>query len=129
MFAKLEREVEVLEANYRKYFINLEHARIDAKLQSQELSNIGLAQPATLNLKPHAPNKLINLSAAIFLGLFGGLGLAVFLEYLKPSMYGLEDYEATLASPVIASIPHLSSQELLRLRVAPPAESEAAEVT
>jgi tyrosine-protein kinase Etk/Wzc len=115
-FAKLEREVEVLEANYRKYFVNLEHSRIDAKLQAEELSNIAVAQPATLNLKPYAPNKLINLAAALFLGSVGGVGLAVFLEYLRPSLNIAEDYEAALNAPVIASIPDLDESELLPLR-------------
>ncbi|MFN3193520.1 MAG: GumC family protein [Aureliella sp.] len=96
-FARLDRNVEVLEANYRKYFANLEQARIDTKMKAQEFSNVGIAQPATLNLKPASPNKLVNLCAAIVLGIMGGVGYAVFAEYLSLSRDSEETYELALA--------------------------------
>lgn len=111
-FAELERNVEVLEANYRKYFANLEQARIDTKMKSEEFSNIGIAQPATLNLKPHSPNNLINFGAGIFLGIVGGLGLAVFAEYLNPAVVIDQDVEQSTGIRVIARIPVLSSEQL-----------------
>lgn len=82
-FAKLTREVDVLEQNYRKYYANLEQARIDNEMQAKEISNIGIGQGATLNLKPYSPNKLINLIAAFVLGIGGACGLTVFLEYMS----------------------------------------------
>ncbi|TWT96471.1 GumC family protein [Neorhodopirellula pilleata] len=111
-FAELDRNVDVLEANYRKYFANLEQARIDTKMKSQEFSNVGIAQAATLNLKPSAPNKLINLIAAIFLGTVGGVGLAVFLEYLNPSVSSEEDIEQAAGAGVIAWVPELTADQL-----------------
>lgn len=111
-FAELERNVDVLEANYRKYFANLEQARIDTKMKSEEFSNIGIAQPATLNLKPHSPNNLINFGAAIFLGVVGGLGFAVFAEYLNPALVIDQDIEQSTGFRVIARIPVLSSDQL-----------------
>lgn len=82
-FAQLDREVALLDANYRKYANNLEQAKIDDSMESQRFSNIGLAQPAALNLKPYRPSKLINLLAGIVLGLCGSCGMAVMLEYLQ----------------------------------------------
>lgn len=115
-FAELDRNVEVLEANYRKYFSNLEQARIDTKMKSQEFSNVGVAQPATLNLKPSSPNKLINFLAALFLGTAGGLGLAVFMEYLNPSVSSDEDIEQAIGAGVIAWVPELTEQQMAILR-------------
>ncbi len=111
-FAELERNVDVLEANYRKYFSNLEQARIDTKMKAQELSNIGIAQPATLNLKPHSPSNLINFGAAVFLGLVGGVGLAVFLEFLKLSRVEDVDAEVSTSRKVLARIPVLTVAQL-----------------
>ena len=114
-FAKLDRKVEILEGNFRKYATNLEQARIDTKMKSQEFSNVGIAQPATLNLKPTSPNKMVNLCAAIFLGMFGGIGLAVFSEYLNPSVSDEEDVEQSIGSPVIMMIPELESSQLVAM--------------
>ena len=93
-FAKLTREVDVLETNYRKYYANLEQARIDVKMQAEEISNIGIGQGATLNLKPYSPNKLVNLIAAIVLGIGGAVGMTVFLEYMQG------DYMKPVSQPV-----------------------------
>lgn len=115
-FAELDRNVEVLEANYRKYFANLEQARIDTKMKSQEFSNVGVAQPATLNLKPTSPNNLINFLAAIFLGTIGGVGLAVFMEYLNPSVSSDEDIEQSIGAGVIAWVPEMTAHQLASTR-------------
>ncbi len=111
-FAELDRNVEILEANYRKYFANLEQVRIDTKMKNQEFSNVGVAQPATLNLKPSSPDKLINFVAAIFLGTTGGLGLAVFLEYLNPSLSSDVDVEVASGTDVIIRIPEMGHEQL-----------------
>lgn len=99
-FAKLTREVDVLEQNYRKYYANLEQARIDNEMQTKEISNIGIGQGATLNLKPYSPNKLINLIAAFVLGIGGACGLTVFLEYMSGDYIKLptESVERTFRS-------------------------------
>jgi capsular polysaccharide biosynthesis protein len=39
----------------------------------------------------------------LFLGAFGGLGLAFFLEYLDDSLETIEDVEEKLQLPVLAS--------------------------
>jgi uncharacterized protein involved in exopolysaccharide biosynthesis len=112
-FAELERNVEIMEANYRKYFANLEQARIDTKMKSEEFSNVGIAQSATLNPKPHSPNKLVNFAAAIVLGVFGGLGFAVFAEYLNPSASSDDDVEQAVGVGVIARVPELGHEQLV----------------
>lgn len=80
-YARLERLISIKEADYRKYAQNLAQAKIDHDLELQSISNIEIAQPATLNYKPSFPDKLVNLLAGIALGIFNGIGLAVWLEY------------------------------------------------
>jgi capsular polysaccharide biosynthesis protein len=48
---------------------------------------------------------MLNLILAIFLGAFGGLGLAFFMEYLDDKIEKIEDVEEILGLPVLASVP------------------------
>ncbi|MFB3062179.1 MAG: hypothetical protein ACE10C_12505, partial [Candidatus Binatia bacterium] len=56
-------------------------------------------------INPVGPNKRLNIAVAIFLGGFGGLGVAIFSEYLADSLDKDEDVENLLHLPVLASIP------------------------
>ena len=67
-------------------------------------------------MKPSSPNKLINFLAALFLGTAGGLGLAVFMEYLNPSVSSDEDIEQAIGAGVIAWVPELTEQQMAILR-------------
>ncbi|MAR13737.1 MAG: hypothetical protein CL681_27660 [Blastopirellula sp.] len=84
-YARLARLISIKDADYRKYAQNLAQAKIDHDLELESISNIEIAQPATLNLKPSYPDKLVNLIAGIALGIFNGLGVAVWLEYRRGS--------------------------------------------
>ena len=114
-FARREREVEILNYDYRKYASNLEQARIDGHLQEEQFSNLGVAQAATFNPKPIRPNKLINLAAGVLLGLFGGCAMAVLFEFIYPTLRDAEDIEALIGVPVVAEIPNLSRRQLSRV--------------
>ena len=78
--ARLERDAQLAEANYRKYSDSLEQARIDGAMAQQGKSNISIVQPATLDMQPVKPRVLFNLALAIVIGGLGGLGLAFFAE-------------------------------------------------
>ena len=84
-YARLQRLISIKENDYRKYAQNLAQAKIDHDLELQSISNIEIAQPATLNYKPSFPDKLVNLLVGIALGVLNGLGLAVLLEYRSSS--------------------------------------------
>jgi len=69
-------------------------------------------QSALTPLKPVSPKVLLNIVLAIFLGGFGGLGLAFFSEYLDDSLEKPEDVEKELQLPVLTSIPELTESEV-----------------
>lgn len=71
-FLRLKRQCTIEDAAYRKYANNLEQARIDHQLQSNNMSNISVAQPASLSRKPSKPRKLINLILAFVFGTMMG---------------------------------------------------------
>jgi len=103
----LQRELSLLDGKYRKYSDNLEQARIDQAMESNKISNISVVQPASASTKPVRPRKGLNLALGFFLGIFGGLGLAFFSEYLDHSLRTPQDVEEKLDLQVLASIPFL----------------------
>ena len=99
-----QREKDIQEANYRKYYEKLEQARIDNALEIEKISNITVVQSATYPAKPVRPKKALNLALGLFLGIFGGLGLAFFSEYMAQDLSTPESAEKRLGIPVLATI-------------------------
>ena len=73
---RLTREVEIQDANYRKYSIDTEQARIDNDLLNSRLSNIEIAQPATLDPYPAYPKSKVNLMLGVVFAFCASCGLA-----------------------------------------------------
>ncbi|MBI5591080.1 MAG: P-loop NTPase [Deltaproteobacteria bacterium] len=105
----LERELDLLRANYRKYSESMEQARIDQALEMDKISNISIVQPPSYPVKPIRPRVALNLVMGLFLGLFGGIGLAFVSEYLDHSIKKPEEVEQRLQLPILASIPYWHS--------------------
>ena len=78
--AALQRDVDLLETDYRKYSANLEQARIDQQLEAQRMSNISIAQPASFEPRPVRPRTMLNLLLGLCAGVLGGLALPLALE-------------------------------------------------
>lgn len=108
----LTRDVDIQEANYHKYSENLEQARIDQALESGKISNINVAQSATLPIKPVRPQKARNLLLGLLLGTFSGVMLAFFCEYLDHSIKTPDDAEARLHLPTLACIPRVRASRI-----------------
>ena len=107
-FVELQRTVLLREEKYRRFAKNLQQAEIDYSLESQRISNIEIAQAATLNPKPIRPKALINLVLGMFAGVIGGCGLAVVLEYFSMSAEANADEQVVLERPVVAVVPALN---------------------
>jgi polysaccharide biosynthesis protein PslE len=110
LIADAEREIEILDAEYRKYSASLAEARIDQALQTQQMSNISIAEEPTFCPQPVKPRKLVILLAGLAVGLFGGLGLAIGADYLDRSLITPEDLEKNLDLPALETIPRIKSR-------------------
>lgn len=69
-------------------------------------NNISVVDKAEVPGGPHSPNPRRNLMIAIFLGLFGGIGLAFLFEHLDDTVKLSEEMEQQLGLPVLGVIPH-----------------------
>lgn len=108
---RLQREQDLLEAKYRKYSENREQARINQELETRKISNVTTVQHATLPEEANPSGKLIKLAAALFLGLFGALGLAFGADYIDPALYLEGDVKRRLLLGTLAELPVLRGKE------------------
>ncbi len=122
---QLEQSVDVNRQNYRLYLAKFEESRISDAMDNKKMANVSLMQSAFIPLKPVSPKVLLNIVLAIFLGGFGGLGLAFFTEYLDDSLGKPEHVEKVLQLPVLASIPKLEIPDTQAPLKSPPAERGA----
>jgi uncharacterized protein involved in exopolysaccharide biosynthesis len=74
-------------------------------VSSGATSTVRIVEHASIPNEPVKPNKKKNLLLSIILGIFGGIGLAFFLEYLDQTVRTEEDVQNYLGLPVLSVIP------------------------
>jgi uncharacterized protein involved in exopolysaccharide biosynthesis len=104
---RILRQVDIDKQNYKLYLTRLEESRISEAMDAEKITNVVEIEPATRPLAPVSPKVMMNLFLGVFLGAFGGLGLAFLMEYLDDRIEKPEDAEKVLNLPVLASIPEL----------------------
>lgn len=95
--AALERDVEVLELQFRNQFEKREQSRLALALEAHQVSNINVVQQPSLEERPASPNKKI----VALLGLLGSLLAAVGTATLRES-----SFQAQAASEPVPEITH-----------------------
>jgi uncharacterized protein involved in exopolysaccharide biosynthesis len=107
---QLVQGVAVDRDNYRLYLTKSEESRISTAMDSEKIAGVSLLEPAHPPLKPVKPRVLLNLVLGLFLGIFGALGLALFVEFVSDDLERVEDVEAAFGLPVLSVIPELRKQ-------------------
>jgi succinoglycan biosynthesis transport protein ExoP len=82
----------------------LKEAGITAGLRS---SNIRVVDPALVPAYPSRPQKARNILLAVLVGLVGGIGLALFREYLDNTVKSPDDVENLTGLPSLAVVPSM----------------------
>jgi uncharacterized protein involved in exopolysaccharide biosynthesis len=102
---ELQRVVQLATTNFYNYAEALEQARMDEELGKQQISNIAVAQEATLAEKPISPSKLIVGAFSLLLATTGTLALVLGCEKFDSRLRTEEQVEQTLELPVFSTIP------------------------
>ena len=84
----------------------MKEAGVSAGLQS---NNIHVVDTAKVPRTPYSPNKPLNLSLALAIGLMLGTGLAFFIEFLDNSVKTPDDVDRYIKLPSLGVIPSLDS--------------------
>lgn len=98
----LKRDVETNRNLYNALVSKIKEQSITEQIQTV---NVWVVEEARVPDFPSKPNKSRNLLLGIILGLFGGIGLVFFLEYLDNTIKLPEDIEDKFGLPVLGLIP------------------------
>jgi polysaccharide biosynthesis transport protein len=103
-YSILQHDADSNKQLYDGLLQKLKEAGITAGLRS---SNIRVVDQALVPTSPVRPQKSRNILLAILVGLVGGVGLAVFREYLDNTVKSPDDIEALTGLPSLAVVPSL----------------------
>jgi uncharacterized protein involved in exopolysaccharide biosynthesis len=101
----LERAVTLASTNFYGYAEDLEQARIDEELDRQRITNVAVAQAASLAEKPVSPSKMLVGALALLLATAGTAALVLLSEKLDSRVHTEDQVENVIRLPVLASVP------------------------
>lgn len=108
----LKREADTNRQLYNALLQRMKEAGVSAGITA---CNIQVVDKAELPTKPFKPNTALNLLLAMVVGLFFGVGLAFFLEYLDNTVKTPEDVEQLIQLPSFGMIPEISYERRRQL--------------
>ena len=98
-----KRDLETLQILRDKLQTTIIAQEIESKVPKSMI--VDIVDNAEPGLRPVRPNKAMNISLGIIVGLLVGVGLAFFIEYLDTSVKTIDDVERALQAPVLGVIP------------------------
>ncbi|MEB3220512.1 MAG: polysaccharide biosynthesis tyrosine autokinase [Candidatus Sericytochromatia bacterium] len=109
---RLMRNASVTAELYKMLLQKHEEARIQ---EAMNVGNVRIVEEAVLPERPIRPKKAQNMMLAVLVGLLGGIGLAMFLEYLDDSIQTVDDAEDAVQLTTLGIIPWVRDNEAARL--------------
>ncbi len=103
----LKREVDTNRELYNGLLQRFKEIGVTA---GSTMSNIQIIDRADVPKSPYKPKKKLNVILSVIVGLFGGIGLAFFMEYLDNTVKTDEDIERHIRLPFLGLIPHYSTE-------------------
>jgi polysaccharide biosynthesis transport protein len=107
----LKREADTNKELYKGLLQRMKEAGVSSGLT---VSNIQVVDQAEIPTWPYKPNKQLNLLLAAVVGLFLGVGLAFFFEYLDNTVKTPEDVEQMIRLPSFGMVPEISHERRRR---------------
>jgi succinoglycan biosynthesis transport protein ExoP len=103
---ELENRKSLLEALSKRQ----SETDVSSSLKGLEALNVWIVDKADYPLRPAFPNKRKNILLGILLGLAGGVGLALGLEFLNNTVRTSRDVAESTGLPVLGSIPAFEAE-------------------
>ncbi len=100
--AVLEREVDANQQLYKSLVDRIKEIDVSADVPASNISVVDRAEPPR---SPSSPRIMSSLALSVLLGLFGGLGIAFFLDYLDDRLKTPEETERHLGLPSLGMVP------------------------
>jgi succinoglycan biosynthesis transport protein ExoP len=107
-YGVLKREVE---SNQQLYDALLKRIKETSLIEEVKSFNIYIVDRAEVPKSPVRPRKFLNVLLSIVVGLFGGVGVAFFLEYVDNTFKKPEDVEERLSLPLLGVIPSMNKTD------------------
>ncbi len=107
-YSIMNREVDMNRVLYDALSSSIKQASVTE--QSQDVK-IWVVKKAKFPTHPSSPRKKRNLALGLILGLFGGIGLAFFIEYLDNSIKDGDDLEKRFGITVLGAVAELDKKE------------------
>ncbi|MBP6909786.1 MAG: polysaccharide biosynthesis tyrosine autokinase [Candidatus Saccharicenans sp.] len=105
LYNSLKIEIENKKSLLESLLKRQSETGVSARLRGLRTSNIRVVDRADLPINPSSPKKLRNLLLALFLGLFGGVGLAFVMEYLDNTVKSAEEVGRYTGLPTLGVVP------------------------
>lgn len=103
-YAILAREANTNKQLYDSVLERFREISVSGELPS---SNVSIVDRAEIPQLPSKPNKRLNILLGAFVGLFGGLGLALLREHLDNTVKTPEETERCFGTPCLAVVPDI----------------------
>jgi len=107
MMVKIEKLKEVT-LNYNEDIDDIQQKYSHA-LQGFKANNVRILSKADVPITHIKPKKRVNLFLAFIIGVFGGIGLAFFFEYLDDTLQGIIDLKKLVKWPFLGSVPKIEA--------------------
>jgi len=110
----LQREKKEAEDNYQLYSKKREEARIADELDKQKITNVSIAEAATVAQLPSWPNRPLNFLLGFCLAAFLSVTSVFSAEMLSDAVYSPRQLEALTGAPVLATVPENGRRVIIR---------------
>lgn len=110
----LQRQVKEAADNYQLYAKKREEARIADELDRQKITNVSIAEAATVAQIPSSPSRSMNLVLGVLLAAFLSLGSVFSAEVLSDAIQTPRQLEELTGAQVLATVPDNSRRIVVR---------------
>jgi polysaccharide biosynthesis transport protein len=100
-YGAMKREVDTNRQLYDALMLKIKE---QSMTEENKPVDLWIVEKAGIPIHPAKPLKTLNLLMGLILGLFGGIGLAFFIEYLDNTVKHPEEMEAAFDTPVLGIV-------------------------